>query len=36
VAEACIQARRLNDAHLALDEALALVEQNDEHFQEAE
>jgi serine phosphatase RsbU (regulator of sigma subunit) len=36
LAEACIQARRLNDAHLALDEAFALVEKNDEHFQEAE
>ena len=36
LAEACIQARRFNDARLALDEALALVEKNDEHFQEAE
>ncbi len=34
--EACIQARRFNDAHRALDEALALIEKNDEHFQEAE
>ena len=36
LAEACIQARRFNDAHRALDEALTLVEKNDEHFQEAE
>lgn len=36
LADACIRARRFNDAQLALDEALALVEQNDEHFQEAE
>jgi predicted ATPase/energy-coupling factor transporter ATP-binding protein EcfA2 len=36
LAEACIRARRFSDAQLALDEALALVEKNDEHFQEAE
>ena len=36
LAEACIQARRFADARLALDEALTLVEKNDEHFQEAE
>jgi predicted ATPase/energy-coupling factor transporter ATP-binding protein EcfA2 len=36
LAEAYIQVRRFNDARLTLDEALALVEKNDEHFQEAE
>ena len=36
LAEACIQARRFNDAHLALDEALAFVRRTDEHSQEAE
>ena len=36
LADACIEARRFNEAHLALDEALALVAKNDEHFQEAE
>ena len=36
LAEGCLLAGRFADAHTALDEALALVEKNDERFQEAE
>ena len=36
VADACTKAQRFEDAHKALDEALAIVEQNDERFHEAE
>jgi serine phosphatase RsbU (regulator of sigma subunit)/energy-coupling factor transporter ATP-binding protein EcfA2 len=36
LAEGCTQARRFDDARVALDEAFALVEKNDERFDEAE
>jgi serine phosphatase RsbU (regulator of sigma subunit) len=36
LAEGCTQAGRFAEAHAALDEALRLVEKNDERFQEAE
>jgi serine phosphatase RsbU (regulator of sigma subunit)/predicted ATPase len=36
LAEGCTQAGRFAEAHAALDEALTLVEKNDERFQEAE
>ena len=36
LAEGCTHAGRFAEAHLALDEALTLVEKNDERFQEAE
>jgi predicted ATPase len=36
VAEACMRASRYDDAHGALDEALLIVEKNDDRFQEAE
>ena len=36
LADGCSQAGRFAEAHAALDEALALVEKNDERFQEAE
>jgi predicted ATPase len=36
LAEACTQAGRFAEAHTALQEALMLVEKNDERFQEAE
>ena len=36
MADGCTQAGRFAEAHAALDEALALVEKNDERFQEAE
>ena len=35
-ADGCLQAGRFSEARAALDEALALVEKNDEQFQEAE
>jgi predicted ATPase len=34
--DACTQARRFEDARLALDEGLAIAQKNDERFQEAE
>ena len=34
--DACTQVRRFEDARLALDEGLAIVQKNDERFQEAE
>ena len=36
LADGCSQAGRFAEAHAALDEALALVEKNDERFQESE
>ena len=36
LADACTKAQRFEDAHKALDEALSIVEQNDERFHEAE
>jgi len=36
LADACTQTTRFAEAHTALDEALSLVEKNDERFQEAE
>ena len=36
LADGCLQAGRFTESHAALDEALALVEKNDERFQEAE
>ncbi len=36
LAEGCLRAGRFAEAHAALDEALSLVEKNDERFQEAE
>jgi predicted ATPase len=36
VGEACAEFKRFRDAHQALDEGLALVEKNDERYQEAE
>ena len=36
LADACTQTGRFAEAHMALDEALTLVEKNDERFQEAE
>jgi predicted ATPase len=36
LADGCIQTRRFAEARLALNEALAFVEKNDERFQEAE
>jgi serine phosphatase RsbU (regulator of sigma subunit)/energy-coupling factor transporter ATP-binding protein EcfA2 len=36
LADACTQTARFAEAHTALDEALSLVEKNDERFQEAE
>ena len=36
LADACTQTGRFDEAHTALDEALSLVEKNDERFQEAE